>query len=46
MRHGSVLFVTGIVLVAHVGRAQPIPVTVATAQAEAAAFPHDPTPVM
>jgi len=46
MRHGSVLFVTGIVLVAHGGRAQPIPVTVATAQAEAAAFPHDPTPVM
>jgi hypothetical protein len=46
MRHASVLFVAAMLLVGHAGRAQQIPVTVAAAEAEAASFPHDPTPVV
>jgi hypothetical protein len=46
MRHVSVLCATAILLVAHVGEAQQIPLTVAAAEAEGAALPADPAPVM
>jgi hypothetical protein len=46
MRHTSVLVVGAMVLVAHVGRTQQIPVTVAAAEAEAASVPRDATPAM
>ena len=46
MRHVSVLYTTAILLVANAGEAQQIPLTVAAAEAEGAALPGDPAPVI
>ena len=45
MRHASITIVAAM-LFAHVGHAQQIPVTVAAAEAEGAAFPRDPAPTV
>jgi hypothetical protein len=49
MRRASITFASAILLVlivATIARAQQIPMTVAQAEAEGAAFPHDPAPVV